>query len=280
MRGIQTCDLGQAPRVYSFDRKVYDRAMRSSKRAIPLGIGGCFGGPSHVKTASNPTTIITSVAVTHWYRADLGITLNTGKVSAWNDQVGSAHLVQISSSKQPTYSASDATFGSKATITADGVDDLLAVASVNLTGNIFFASVVKLIAASNSAPFYSNQFGFTGDGNYLQTFSGAIYQSGPSTNANVDGAAVAAMTGNWARFYDRRQNNLGDYVKFGNRTKVSGTPCPLAAAAGQWGIAGASSGAIYLNCAYRELVICNGEPTSLELSALDAYFSSQGSLLV
>lgn len=273
MRGIESYHIGQAPRIYSFDRKVYGRVSCERRKAAPIGLGGCFGGPAHVNAAVSPLTIIKTVTVTHWYRADLGITLVSGKVSAWNDQVGSSHLVQATTSKQLTYAASDSTFGNKATMTSDALDDDMGV-TVNLSGSIFIASVIKLITPANSAPLYGNTFA---DGNFLQTFSGVIYQSGPGMNANNDGA-VAAMTGNWARYFDRRQNNVNDYIKCGNRTKVQGTACTLTSGSQSFNIGGSASN--HLGAAYREIVICNGEPNTLELSALDAYFSSQGSLLL
>lgn len=47
-----------------------------------------------------------------WYRADLGITLNGSKVSAWADQSGNAHhLMQNVASKQPTFSATGSSGG-------------------------------------------------------------------------------------------------------------------------------------------------------------------------
>jgi hypothetical protein len=213
--------------------------------------------------------------VTHWFRADLGVTLNAGKVSAWNDQVGAAHFVQATPASQPVYTAADATLAGLATFTADGVDDILtAPAPSNPPGTVFIACVVKLIAAVSSGPFYGSQFGFGGDGDYLQTFSGNIYQSGPAVNANSDNA-VAAIMGNWARFQDRRHNNTQDYIKIGNRPKATGIACPLSDGISDWSVAGVTGALIYQNCAYREIVVCSAEPTPAELSALDAYFLAQ-----
>jgi hypothetical protein len=71
-------------RIYSFDRDTYDRA--AAKRHA-LGLGGCFGGPAHVASASAPinfasyfTTCLQSV------QTDLGLTVGT----SWVDQGPSA----------------------------------------------------------------------------------------------------------------------------------------------------------------------------------------------
>ncbi len=59
----------------------------------------------------------------HQYRADTGITIVTG-VSAWNDMVGTAHLLQGTGSLQPTFTASAQ--NGQPGVTGDGVDDILA----------------------------------------------------------------------------------------------------------------------------------------------------------
>jgi hypothetical protein len=241
---------------------------RANKRGIP---------PSKSPPVT-PLTIIKSVAVTHWFRADLGVTLAAGKVSGWNDQVGSDHFVQAVVAQQPTFAAADATLSGIATITTDGVDDLI-TAPANPSGQIFIASVMKLIAPGASGAFYSNQFGFSGDGNYVQCFGGNIYQAGPSANANIDMGAVAPMVGVWARYFDRRQNNAADYIKIGSRAKVTGTPCPLAVGIGNFSLGGATGVAIFQAMSYRELITCAGEPTPAELAALDAYFLKQSPIV-
>jgi|SRR6185369_421278 len=88
MRGVQAYHLGQAPRVYSFDRKVYDRAMRARapeperrpfnppKQAMPLGLGGAFGGATHVSSA--PYVLASYFAGAYQVlQTDLGLTMGT-----------------------------------------------------------------------------------------------------------------------------------------------------------------------------------------------------------
>ena len=68
----------------------------------------------------------------YWFRADLGITTETG-VSAWQSQnptggsAGTDSLVQASTSKQPAYDATGTvgTLAGAGFITGDGSDDVL-----------------------------------------------------------------------------------------------------------------------------------------------------------
>jgi hypothetical protein len=64
-----------------------------------------------------------------WLRADLGITLNGGTVSAWADQSGTGdsnkNCTQGTAANQPTYNASDAGYNGKPTLSFDGTNDFM-----------------------------------------------------------------------------------------------------------------------------------------------------------
>lgn len=89
MRGVQAYHLGQAPRVYSFDRKLYDRAKRARspepeqrpfnppKQAMPLGLGGAFGGATHILAA--PPYVLSSYfpGAYQVLQTDRGLTMGT-----------------------------------------------------------------------------------------------------------------------------------------------------------------------------------------------------------
>lgn len=104
-------------------RPSFDDVMRCS----PLGAGLALARPPKILgTPFNPTKITNCIA---WYRGDLGITLNTGHVSAWADQSGrgdaNENTAQGTGANQPTYNASNGTYNSQATVDFDAVNDTL-----------------------------------------------------------------------------------------------------------------------------------------------------------
>lgn len=92
-----------------------------------------------------------------WWRADLGITLNGGDVSAWADQSGNgSHLLQANPALQPLYTASDANFNNQPSLTftaanGDYMDCLTGGSSGNPQHSVFAVIRTGTLAASFAA---------------------------------------------------------------------------------------------------------------------------------
>lgn len=54
--------------------------------------------------------------ITHWWRADLGVTLSSGTVTQWTDQISGKNLTQEGSSTAPDYVSSDSTMNNQPAI--------------------------------------------------------------------------------------------------------------------------------------------------------------------
>jgi hypothetical protein len=122
-----------------------------------------------------------------WWRADMGITLVSGVVSAWADQSGNGnHLTQTTAAHRPSYTASHADWNGRPAVSLDGVDDHLRSAAVSLG-----AFTIVLVGKSTNSGYLVYSTGAT-DYEFL---SGTIF----STIAVVRGATISAKnhTANW-----------------------------------------------------------------------------------
>jgi hypothetical protein len=82
-----------------------------------------------------------------WLKADQGVSVAAGKVSAWTDQSGSGtHAAQATGASQPTFVAS--AFNGRPALQFDGVDDFL---TFNLPLSGLTGMTIVLVSASTSA---------------------------------------------------------------------------------------------------------------------------------
>lgn len=251
----------------TMDREVRERAFnyrtgRGGRRSHTRSLVGGGGG-------GTPLTIISSVPVLQWIRGDLGITQVTG-VSAWNDQSTNAyHFTQGTGSKQPLYTAVDATLNNQATVTGDGTDDALDNAAMPNGSSNWFSGIIKVITWSAGRAVWGKNSVAPECGNlYMATGSPslALYNGNPVSDLN-GGLPV----GTWGRAEMHLINSAAAYLKLrttvvtGDAGGLSATGCSLFAAGG--GTFGAA--------AIAERVVCPGKPTQPEIDALDAYYTAR-----
>jgi len=108
-----------------------------------------------------------------WHRADLGITLNSGNVSAWADQEGTANGVQVTAALQPLYVTSDSAMNNQSSIDFDASNDYLELGSVssfnhihNGTGGTFWIAFRSQTTLAYSM-MLDNNTGYGGAGLYI-----------------------------------------------------------------------------------------------------------------
>lgn len=172
--------------------------MRGHRRVIRSGLRN--GGSV---SAFNPTKLS---GLELWLRADLGITLNVGNVSQWNDQSGKGDAnrnhAQGTAANQPLYNTTDAGYGGRSTITFDNANDGLQSGNWSVappqTGTLF------IVGNSDGAATNRNFFGDKGALQYcLYQDAGAgmmYFQSaglalgGDSTSKHVFGIDMNGAT--------------------------------------------------------------------------------------
>lgn len=249
---------------------MFARRPRMNRRGIPpVGAVGSAPPPT------TPLTIISSVGVLQWCRADLGITLNGSTVSAWADQSGAAaDYAQGTAANQPAYTLADATLNNQASMLFDGSNDRLDV-TINLASGTWIWFVFKTVTWTlNDRLFGGNA---AGSNRYCVTQSATtpeLRQAGSSAGPVNAGAAIDA----WARMEAHFTGSVADYLKLIG-TSVTGTNVGIAAATAFQ--IGCNISTAFANIAVAEIVLCNGKPSAGELTAMDAYCTSRyGSGLV
>ncbi len=139
------------------------RGIRGGQGSPAWGLGGGAIAWTPASLASLAT----------WHRADLGITLNSGNVSGWADQKGSANGSQATAAQQPLYVTSDAALNSQSSIDFDASDDSLALGSAssfnhihNGTGGTFWIAFRSQTTLADSM-MLDNNTGYSGAGLYI-----------------------------------------------------------------------------------------------------------------
>ena len=224
--------------------------------------GGIEGAPR------NPTTIVTSVPIVEWWRADLGVT--TGATLNWVGQKNGTVLTQGTAAAQPTYSASDAAFGGKSSFTADGVNDFLtstlAVPAPGTTARYYWF-VFK--AASTSTPATTNVI-FCGNANFCEEVA-QLNTNGQHSSYNGVALSTSIATVTSARRGEAGfTNSTADFFSYG-ATSVTGVNTGNNPDATGWGLFSHGGVDSFWAGSLAEILITGGIPTDSERAALDAY---------
>ncbi len=248
---------------------------RASRRAMPgLGMPGLGMSRRAGKVSaapSTPLTIISSVSVLQWVRADLGVHLTSGNVDTLNDQSGNnRHFSQGTAANQPTYTASDATLNNQATFTCDGATRQIASTSFAQADPVWVWLIFKLVTwGANRRVWCANQASNTPT-IFMTGSSPAIAQNATSTVNSNSGAVLAS----WRRGEFLFSSSTGDYIKIG-ATLVTGASAGATTIASGVVLGGAFSAGVTGNVAFAEYALCAGKPNAGELTALDAYVTSR-----
>lgn len=184
--------------------------------AIPTRRGGTF----------SPLDI---TGLTAWWRADLGITLNGGTVSAWADQSGNGnHLIQGTGSAQPTYNASGGA-NNQAFLAFDGGDILARAAAVIGVSTYTYFLVLRQTTGSTLQRLMCCGGGGSGVGMYMTAANnrglvnhGVAVQDDAAYTLNTDEVWTADRDGTTTRFFVN-----GTQTAIGNSGSIPTAPAAL-----------------------------------------------------
>jgi len=228
--------------------------------------GNAAGVAVTVVSNASPLTIISSVPVRLWLRADLGVTIATG-VSSWVDQANSVAFTQATGGAQPTRNAADSSLNNQATISGDGVNDYLSGAPT-IAASYWRCSVAKY----NASAVNDRLLDSVGHCTLLGQGSPNVVlfeQGGSNTSANNG----FGSTGTWKRVLEQQSNATTDRLKIGS-VPATGTALGRTASSSTMTIF-AGAAAFFANGAFAEIIITDGIPTPTEQTNIDTYLTNR-----
>lgn len=267
--------MGAAPKLYTFGpelalcepaRRIVDPTPAEVVAITRRPVARQNRGRVSSARIASPLTIVTSVPILGWWRSDLGIT-QSGTVSQWVDQKNGITLAQGTAGQRPTFSASDANFNGRPSITFDGSDDEI-FGTVATGVGVYYWWIFRQISWISNGVLFSNDTGA----------AGVVYQWGLSVSpnlamtsqaahdSNVNGGAPIGQTKRGACYFG---NTTADFLQLG-ATLVSGGDAGNGVATTLY-IGGYGGAGLNGNYALAEVVLTGGLPTSAERTRLDAY---------
>ena len=177
--------------------------------------------------------------ITHWWRADLGVTLSSGTVTQWTDQIAGKNLTQEGSSTAPDYVSADTTMNSQPAIefgndgtTTDSLSDQANRVTIGSTDFPFVWYVFSTadnarggyqIIGPDAGPDGANQelaieFNHPSYANTISIYSYRIDGNGGITVGNV----TSRPDKGWVGFgVDNADSNHPGYIYKNSRTRIN-----------------------------------------------------------
>ena len=231
---------------------------------------GMFPPKQKLSVSFAPTDISGLVG---WWDAGQGVTISTG-VSAWADQSGNGrNLSQATGSAQPSYSASDASFSNRPSISFDGSDDILSKTGLSLSVPMhYFLVFVQDTWTDNDIilNFGSSNFEWT---QHAGSSPQVAIRQGESWTCTV---SPTLSTTYLAQVY---LNGTSGYVGLNDGSSVNTGVQSYSETISEFSIGGSSAkGNQKSDIRVAELAVYSAEITGADLTSLRTYFNDKYSI--
>jgi hypothetical protein len=218
---------------------------------------------------TDPLSIITSRSAFFYLIADLGVTVVTG-ASLWADQSGNGNnAVQANTGLQPAYNIADSNFGSRNSLTSSNNAAMTMTWDPPVPGTtpVWFWVILRQRSS------LSGRYIMAGGNGILaisQASGGVNIRQSNTTQVNVNGGATIGVA---TRVETSFTNSTSDYVKAGS-TSVTGANAGNSDAPSFVLFARSNASTTSSDVDIAAVGAWNGEPTSGEKAALDAWVTS------
>lgn len=247
----------------------YEQAMRAKYKCAGTQ---AFGPISAAIAPATPTTIITSVVFKQWTRLDLGNTIATNG-NLVDQSSGGNSWTQATAGSRPAQTATDASLNNRPTMTADGVDDFLLCAGMNLSNPIYIWWIGRQNAWTAGVCFFGQNVQAANAMVVQQQLATPQLRQNSGTAANVNASATIAGTPIWFRgatLFNAGGGGVNDYLKIiANKVNTTASAGANSAANGfRWFSANNSN---FISASSAEQFITIGAPNSTEDANMDVY---------
>lgn len=209
-----------------------------------------------------------------WVRADLGITLNVGNVSAWGDQSGNGnHLSQGTAGFQPLFVAS-AVNGLPA-VRCDGVDDFLQSGAYVDTEPVTLFVVFKTITNGTAGVHDVLWDGRTSASQYAVNQTAGNFAMLNSNGIGLNSTTVATGTYHYGTYI---YNGVSSVSRLDGSQTAAGTIGAAPAAAGGITLGAFGDGSRSYNAEYAEVVQYASVLSAGDYGTVEAYLKARYAL--
>jgi hypothetical protein len=233
---------------------------------------GCCAGGAAGPPVINFAAFVSSIPVLAAYQTDLGVTQSGGTMSVWADQTGNGNVINGAGTTLPGY-------------TASGLNGFPTISLVAANQNALNNTTLTLPTPGTAPTFYwfvfrqdvwaSNRIIISATGTTrLSILQNTATPQIGMQNTTVSNLNSGAPVSSWARGACKFTGSTSDYLKLG-ASKITGASAGNSAPSAGFFLGRNNGTSAWTSFSIAALLICQGEPNTSELAALDSAVTSK-----